>query len=176
MILFWGALFSSRMQSLVLEYKRKKSAFVLAEFNSPQMSDFLAHMHTKLLCCVNEKSVLKAKAPNICMCLYCVGRFCTAIDDRLPYTDSDQPGWLARVGIIVGQAGENKGTWRALDTMLGQVMLQGHTQKADTLLLRLQGRGYEGISEGLGVRAGCLLSHLACTMVRFYLQTRGEGI
>lgn len=162
MILFWGALFSSRMQSLVLEYKRKKSAFVLAEFNSPQMSDFLAHMHTKLLCCVNEKSVLKAKAPNICMCLYCVG--------------SDQPGWLARVGIIVGQAGENKGTWRALDTMLGQVMLQGHTQKADTLLLRLQGRGYEGISEGLGVRAGCLLSHLACTMVRFYLETRGEGI
>jgi hypothetical protein len=52
--LILGALFSSWIQSLVLEYKGKKSAFVLAEFKSFLMlSDFPAHIHTELLCCVN---------------------------------------------------------------------------------------------------------------------------
>lgn len=75
--LILGVLFSSWIQSLVLEYKRKKSAFVLVEFNSPQRSDSPAHKHTKLLCCVNGVSSEVQSSKYLPVFVLRGGRFCT---------------------------------------------------------------------------------------------------
>lgn len=159
-ILFWGALFSSWIQSLVLEYKRKKSAFVLVEFNFSQMSDSPAHMHTKLLCCVNGKSVLKAKAPNICLCLYSVG-VDSAPSERMAPVHRQRSAQPASVLLLHDkQKRTKKSGWHRIPCC-GRSRFGGTTRKSDMLLFKLR-RWYEGIGEVLDVRAGF---YLICHML-----------
>lgn len=163
---FWGALFSSWIQSLVLEYKRKKNAFVLVEFNFPQMSDSPAHK-TAVLCKwkVNSEGQSSKYLPVFVLC---GGRFCTIRENGSCTQIEISPA--CQCSVIVWQAEENKEKRWALNTMLWQVTVWCHHQEIWHASIQAQevlwghrwGPGHEG----------WLLSHLAHAIVRILAALR----
>lgn len=106
MTIFWGVILFQLDTKPVLEYKRKKSAFVLVEFNSPQMSDSPAHMRTKLLCCVNEVSSEGQSSKYLRVFALCGGRYCSVRENGSCRQTEISPA--CRSSVIVRQAEENK--------------------------------------------------------------------
>lgn len=152
--LILGVLFSSWLQSLVLEYKRKKSAFVLVEFNSPQRSDSPAHTHTKLLCCVNGVSSEGQSSKYLPVFVLRGGRFCTVRRNGSCTQIEISPA--CQCSVIGRQGEESKGKQWALTPCCGRPRFGVTTRKSDMLLFKLK-RWCEGIGEVLGVRAGFYL-------------------
>lgn len=118
--LILGALISSWKKSLVLEYKRKKSAFVLAEFKSLLMlSDFPAHIHTEPLCCINESQFFWRPKFRIPSCVFTLW----GTDSVL----SEMTGYCEPIGIgLACQCVQDKQSRTKGTVGTGQHVVAGH--------------------------------------------------